>query len=281
MERQLDTVQKLIDTLITFFVNYSFEVIGALIVLILGMAIANWLSGMLLKFMQKKNVDITLAKFLSAMARIIILGFALIIALGKFGITMAPFIAAISAAVFGASFAIRGPLANYGAGISIILSRPFSVGSTITVKEVSGVVQDITLTCTKLINEDGVVISIPNNQIVGEILDNSKQNKVAEGVIGIGYDSNPETAIAAISKILSQFPEVVHSPAPQIGIEKFADSSMDIGYRYWVPTIKYFQTTYAVNLAIFKALQAAKINIPCPQREVRVVSQPQSTATLS
>lgn len=281
MEKQLDTVQKLIDTLMLFFVNYSFQVLGAIIVIVLGVLVANWIANVLFKLMQKKNIDITLAKFLSSIVRVIVLAFAIIIALGKFGITMTPFIAAISAMAFGASFAVRGPLANYGAGISIIMSRPFSVGSTITVKEVSGVVQDISLASTKLVDEDGVVITIPNNKIVGEILWNSKQNKVTEGLIGVSYDSNVETAIAAISKALAAFPEVTKSPAPQVGIAKFSDSSIDIGYRYWVPTIKYFQITYAVNLSVLKALQAAKITIPFPQREVRIISQSPTPQSIS
>ena len=274
LNQELTTVQKTIDTVIAFFVNYSFQVLGALIVLALGFLIANWVGNLMLGTMQKKSVDITLAKFLSGIIRMIVLGFALIIALGKFGISTSPFIAALSAMVFGASFAFSGPLSNYGAGLSIILSRPFAVGNTITVKNVSGVVEDIKLASTRLINEDGVLITVPNSQIVGEVLYNSKESKVVEGSVGISYDSQPETAIAAIQKVLAQFPEVIQSPAPQIGIEKFADSSINIGFRYWVPTVKYFQLSYAVNLAIFKAFQSAKIAIPFPQQEVRIISQP-------
>ncbi len=266
----------MIDIVVTFFINYSFEVLGAIIVLGLGLMIANWLGNLILGTMQKKNIDITLAKFLSGGVRLIVLGFAVIIAMGKFGISTSPIIAALSAMAFGASFAFSGPLANYGAGLSIILSRPFAVGSTITVKNVSGVVEDIKLACTKLVNEDGVTITVPNSQIVGEVLYNSKQSKVVEGVVGISYDGQPEVAIAAVQKVLAGFPEVTKNPPPQIGIEKFADSSINIGFRYWVPTVKYFQISYAVNLAVFKAFQAAKITIPFPQQEVRIISQPVS-----
>ncbi len=273
MEKELSTIQKLIDTVVTFCVNYSFQVVGAIIVLVLGAVIANWVAASLFKMLQKKNLDITLSKFLASVGRIVILAFALIIALGKFGITMAPFIAALSAAALGAGLAIQGPLSNYGAGLSIILSRPFIVGNTITIRNVSGVVQEVTLASTKLVNEDGVVITIPNHQAVGEILYNSKQNKVVEGLVGISYDSNPETAISLITKVLQAFPEVPKSPAPQIGISAFADSSISIAFRYWAPTVKHYQTSYAVNLAVYKALQTAKISLPFPQREVRIISQ--------
>ena len=276
LNQEMTTVQKTIDTVVAFFVNYSFEVLGALIVLVLGFMIANWLGNLIFGAMQKKNIDITLAKFLSGALRLIVLGFAVIIAMGKFGISTSPLIAAISAMAFGASFAFSGPLSNYGAGLSIVLTRPFAVGNTITVKDVSGVVDDIKLASTRLVNEDGVTITIPNSQIVGEVLYNSKQSKVVEGVVGISYDCQPETAIAAVRKVLAGFPEVTQDPAPQVGIEKFADSSLNIGFRYWVPTVKYFQLSYAVNLAIFKAFQEQKISIPFPQQEVRILSQPVS-----
>lgn len=278
MEKELDTIQKLIDTVMAFFVNYSFQVLGAVIVLIVGNLLANWAAAAIFKLMQKKNLDITLSKFVGGVIKIMVLGFAIIVAMGKFGITIAPFIAFLSAAAFGASFAIRGPLSNYGAGLSIILSRPFVVGNTITVKDVSGVVDEIKLANTRLVTEDGVEITIPNNQIVGEILHNSKQNRIVEAVVGIAYESNPEAAIQIISKILADNPAVTKVPPPQVGIQEFGDSSINIGYRYWIPTTKYFNLMYTINLAVFKALQAGKVSIPFPQRDVRIVSQPSNVS---
>ena len=90
MTEEISTVQKLINTAIEFVVNYSFQVVGAIIILIIGMAFANWISRLLMQFFQKKNLDITLAKFITAIIRISIIGFAVLIALGKFGITIAP-----------------------------------------------------------------------------------------------------------------------------------------------------------------------------------------------
>ncbi|WP_292955447.1 MULTISPECIES: mechanosensitive ion channel family protein [unclassified Neptuniibacter] len=67
---------------------------------------------------------------------------------------------------------------------------------------------------------------------------------------------------------LSKFETIPDSPAPQIGIEEFADSSINIAYRYWVPTERFFELQYQVNLAVFNQLQEGKIDIPYPQREV-------------
>lgn len=277
MQEQIGAFQKFMNTVIEFLVNYSFQVIGAIIVLVIGAVVANHVSALVLKILAKKRLDVTLAKFIAGTAKVFILSFAALIALGNFGITIAPFIAALGAAAFGATYAIQGPLSNYGAGLSIILGRPFTVGSTITVAGVSGVVDEVKLAATVLTTEDGIKITIPNKHIVGEILYDSGQNRVSEGVVGISYDGDPEKSIQLVRKVLERFSEVATNPPPQIGIQSFGDSSVNIAYRYWVPTIKYYQTTYAINLAVFKGLREAGIDIPFPQRVVHTVSQPAQT----
>jgi len=277
MQEQISAIQKLINTVIEYSVSYGFQVLGALIVLAAGFLAANWACGTLSRLFEKKKMDITLSGFLTGCVRGVILGFAVLIALGKFGITIAPFVAALGAATFGASFALQGPLSNYGAGLSIILSRPFTVGDTISVTNVSGVVKEVKLACTILIDEDGVKITIPNKDIVGQVIYNSRFCKVAPGMVGISYSSDPELAIRVIQDALAGFPEIASNPKPQIGIQEFADSSVNIAYRYWVPTEKYFQAVHAVNLAVYKAINKAGINIPFPQRDVRLVTEPSKT----
>jgi len=272
MEKELTAFQKFMNTAIEFLTNYSFQVVGAIVVLIVGHFVGKWVYRIVFALCERKKLDITLSKFLSSCAKMGVLAFAILIALGKFGITIAPFIAAIGAAAFGASMALQGPLSNYGAGLSIILGRPFVVGDTIVVTGQTGVVQEVTLSCTILTDEDGVRITIPNKNIVGEIIHNSFKYKIVENSVGISYDDDPEHAIRVVQKVLEGFPEVAQAPKPQVGLQEFGDSSINIGCRYWIPTTKYFQTLCAINLAIHKALAAAQITIPYPQREVRIIS---------
>jgi small conductance mechanosensitive channel len=68
-----------------------------------------------------------------------------------------------------------------------------------------------------------------------------------------------------------QFQDVAKNPAPQVGIQSFGDFSINISFRYWVPTVKYFDTLHGVNLGVFRALQKASIKIPYPQHEVRMI----------
>jgi small conductance mechanosensitive channel len=132
------------------------------------------------------------------------------------------------------------------------------------------VVEEIGLAATRMSTEDGEQITIPNKHIVGEILINSFENKVVEASVGISYDDDAQKAIDTIQEALQNIPEIVADPAPQIGIEEFADSSVNIGMRYWVPTKQYFQTLYQANLSVYTALERAGITIPFPQRDIHM-----------
>ena len=130
------------------------------------------------------------------------------ITLGNFGITIAPLIAIAGAGAFGATMALQGPLSNYGAGLSIIMARPFVVGDTITLGSVSGVVDDISLGATRLLGEDGERILVPNREIVGQIIINSDHRRVVQSKIYLAYDADVAQAITLIREALDGFPEL-------------------------------------------------------------------------
>ena len=90
--------------------------------------------------------------------------------------------------------------------------------------------------------------------------------------VGISYGDAPEKAIEVIREILNNIDGLDTQMKPQIGISSFGDSAIDIEYRVWLPADNYFTLLYQINLDIFNALNAAKINIPFPQREVRMVT---------
>lgn len=276
IEDELKAMEKFMEIGTEFVVKYGFQVIAAIIILVIGLLVARWLANLVINLCSKRNLDITLTKFLGSAVKTIVLAFVIIISLGKFGISMAPFIAAVGAIAFGSSLALQGPMSNYGAGLVIVVTRPFVVGNTISVKGVSGIVEEVRLAATHLTSEDGEEITIPNKHIVGEILTNSFANKVVETKIGISYEDDPEKAIEVIREVLAQISEIVTEPAPHVGIEEFGDSSVNIGMRYWVPTRQYYQILYEANSAVYAALKEKQINIPFPQRDVHIISQQQA-----
>ncbi|MBN0987068.1 mechanosensitive ion channel family protein [Amphritea pacifica] len=269
---ELATLTQFYTLIIDFFVNYSFQVIGAIIILIIGLIIARWVGKLTLRVCLRHNVDVTLSNFISSTVKLLLIAMVAVICLGKFGISVAPFIAAIGAVSLSIGLALQGVFSNYGAGFTIILTRPFVVGNTIRCNDVCGVVEEIRLAYTQLSTEDGEIITIPNKHIVGEVLINSFENTLVEGAIGISYSASPDRAIELTRQQLLNHPSIVKDPAPQVGIASFGDSSVNIAYRYWVPTKQQFELQFQINGAVYQAFREAGVEIPFPQREVTLKS---------
>ncbi len=264
IDKEIENMQNLYNMVIEFFVNYSFQIVGAIIISLLGFYVAKKVALFVEAFCIRKDIDVTLTKFISTTIRIIIIAGTVIIALGKVGITVTPFVAAIGAMSLGAGLALQGLLSNFGAGISIIATRPFIVGNTITIQGHTGVVKVIKLAYTILETEDKEEITIPNKHIVGEILKNSFEYTIVETIVGIDYASDPKTAVKVILEILEGYEELSKEAKAQVGIKEFADASINIELRYWAPTVKYNETQYKINMDIFDAFAKHGINIPYP-----------------
>lgn len=270
LDQEIAQIQNVYNLLTEFLVKYSFQLLGAFLIFMLGLWVANKISNLVAHQFEKHHIDITLSNFVSNLVRILIVVMVGIICLGKLGISITPMVAAIGAASLGAGLALQGMLSNYAAGITIIVTRPFVVGNTIEIKNVSGVVKSIHLGMTLLTNEEGELISIPNKHIVGEILHNSYDFKLVETHFNISFDTDPDKVIAIAEGILQANPAVNQQRPAQIGIEGFNSIGLEIGIRYWVPTQTYFEHKYQINLALIRAIQEAGIVIPCPVREIHL-----------
>lgn len=224
-----------------------------------------------MKLCEKRKFDITLSKFIAGIIKGTALLFVAMIVLHQLNITISPFIAALGAGAFGLTLAIQGPVSNYGAGLTLIITRPFKVSDTLTVVDRTGIVQEIKLAFTVLKTEDNEVISIPNRKIVGEVYENTYQVMLIDEVIGIAYSEDPEKTIRLLQDALSSCDWIELSPRPQVGIHAFNESSIDIGYRCWVSTQRFHQHRYATNLKVFQTLRKHSIAIPFPQREIRLL----------
>jgi small conductance mechanosensitive channel len=173
----------------------------------------------------------------------------------------------------GAGLAVQGLLSNYGAGLSIILTRPFVVGDTIRVQGVWGVVKEVHLAYTLLTNEDGEIITIPNKHIIGEIIHNSQADTILELVVGVAYDSDIPGLVQGLKEALSTVEGLSKERDLQIGIVNFADSAIELEIRCWVRTEQYHELKFVCNDLVHQVIRDMQISIPFPQREVRMLPE--------
>ena len=263
-----NTIGHLIDLVIEILVKYSFEVMGGIIILIVAAIIGKFTAQLVANAMIKKKFDVTVSKFVGGVIKIIIMIFAMIMALGKFGIEIAPLIAGLSVAGVGISLALQGVLSNYAAGIALVFTKPFKVGDIIEVVNEVGEVEDMTLPRTILRTVDGTAIYIPNKHIVGEIIHNYSDYKLLEFKVGIGYESDIKKAIDIVNRVIKNERRIPASKTTKIGISEFADSSINIYARTWAKQMDYWDVQFAIHEAVIKEFREHNIEIPFPQRVI-------------
>lgn len=273
MNEELHYVQQFYELSIEFLTNYSFQIVGAIIIVTIGWFLSKYVYTVLIRFFNTHEFDVTLGKFAANIVRVLIFGAMVVVAIGKLGISIAPFIAAVGAVFLTAGLALQGTVANFAAGVSLVITRPFKLGDTILVNNVYGIVEEIKLGYTTLRTEDEELITVPNKSMIGEVIVNSFDYRIVESSVGISYNDDAEKAIELIKNLIDNFENLSGENKAIVGIQNFGDNAVEIGIRYWVPTRSYFKTQYDVNLAIYKALNEAKITIPYPQRDVHLYGQ--------
>src|SRR5947199_2944810 len=165
--------------------------------------------------------------------RLLVFGLAVVLALDKFGVPIAPMVAGIGVAGVGIGLALQGVLGNLVAGLTIIFTKPFRVGEYIELIGHHGQVKNIELFTTTLLHPDMSRVIIPNRKIVGEVLHNYGIVRQLDLSVGVAYGANINEAIAVLREILANNPRVLKDPAPGVGIAALGDSSVTIAIRPW------------------------------------------------
>lgn len=260
-------MQHAADQLTIFFTTYGLKIIGAIIILILGRIAAGIGRSICRRVLEKTKTDTAIISFVGSLAYVIILVFAVLAALAKFGIQTTSFVAVMGAAGFAIGFALQGSLANFAAGVLILVLRPYRVGDYIEGAGVAGTVKDIELFTTVLSTVDNVKIIVPNGKLFGDVIKNVSgyDTRRVDLVIGIGYGSSIQKAHDVLKKILDEEERVLSDPAPQIAVSELADSSVNLVVRPWVKSGDYWDTKFDLTRKIKEAFDENGIEIPFPQ----------------
>ena len=260
------------DVTIDLLIRYGFQLLGALAVLGAGVLLARWVGNATSRWLESRTMEPPVRSLIVRVVRVVVLIFTLVVALDKFGFQIAPLVAGIGVAGLGIGIALQGVLSNLVAGLSIILAKPFRVGEYVALLGVQGEVSLIELFSTTLIHADGSRVIIPNRKIVGEILHNYGAVRQLALSVQVAYGSNLDQALAAVREVVGRNPRVLSEPAPVIGIGELADSGITIAVGPWVSVTDYIPARAEIYQALVEELRARDIDIPFPQREVRLLA---------
>lgn len=251
---------------------YGVKVLTALAIFIVGKWVANKISKIVQKVLAKNNADPAIEHFFGSLVSWALLIFVVIAALGQLGIQTASFVAIVGAAGLAIGLALQGSLANFAAGVLILIFRPFKVGDFIEVAGVSGVVQKIQIFTTELNSPDNKKIIVPNGGVISGNITNYSANDTrrVDLVFGIGYGDDIDGAKAVLQAVVAAEAKVLKDPAPTVAVVELADSSVNLVCRPWVSSADYWDVYFNVTEAAKKALDAKGISIPFPQRDLHI-----------
>ncbi len=257
---------------IDLVIRYGLQILGTIAILAVGFLLAKWAGNLVYKALLKQEMEPPVRTLLVRIAKIVVLAFTLVVALDQFGVQVAPLIAGIGVAGIGLGIALQGVLRNVMAGLSIIFTKPFRVGEYIELVGVYGQVATIDIFSTTLIHADLSRVVIPNHKIVGEILHNYGTMRQLNLMVGVGYGTELNDALAIVNDVLQKNPHVLKQPAATVGISQLLDSSIQISLGPWVKVDDFASTPGELYQAIVERFRARRIDIPFPQREVRLLN---------
>jgi small conductance mechanosensitive channel len=260
------------DKLIEYIINHAGTLVSAAAIVVVGFIAARWIGKLVERWLGRKAMEPPVRTLLTRIVKLLVMVLALVIALGTAGMDVTALIAGIGVAGVGVGLAVQGVLGNLVAGLTIIFTKPFRVGEYIKIAGVSGQVKHIEMFSTMLLHTDMSRVMIPNRKIVGEILHNYGQIRQLDLSVGVAYGTDMGSALKIVRDILAASSRILKDPAPVVGITALGDSSIQIMIKPWTAVADYVPAQMEIYEMILNQFRTAKIQIPFPQREVRLLN---------
>lgn len=256
-----------------FVAAYGLKIIVAVAIFIVGKWVAKKLTGFVGARMKTSSVDITVSQFVQNILYYIFMVVIIIAALGQIGIQTASFVAIIAAAGLAVGLALQGSLANFAAGVLLILFRPVKVGDFVEVAGVAGVVKEISIFSTTLTTGDNKTIIAANASVMGSNIVNysTQATRRVDMVVGVSYDSNIEQVKNILKDIADSDERVLKDQVVTIGVLELGDSSINLVFRPWVNSADYWGVHFDFHERVKNRFDEAGIGIPYPTVDVNLV----------
>lgn len=264
---------KMLSDLQTTGLDLGLNLLAAVVIFYVGRTVARILTKGVRRLMEGQSVDPILVSFVTSLVQWGLMAFVIIAAITKLGVQTASLVALIGAAGLAVGLAMQGSLANFAAGVLIVLFRPYRVGDWVEAAGVSGSVVQVQVLTTILQTADNKQIIIPNGQIMDSIITNYNANPIRriDLVVGVSYSDDLDKVRSTINELVNADSRILKDPECQIAVSELGESSVDFVVRPWVKSADYWEVKFAVTEAIKKHFDKEGISIPFPQRDVHII----------
>jgi len=250
-------------------------------------ALTLWLAFMLATFISfvlknevfpRTRMSAGVSYAVSSLLRYSLIVIGVVVALGELGLSVSRVTIIFSAFGVGIGFGLQNIVNNFVSGLILLFERPIHVGDTIEFGSVTGDVWQIGIRSSKVKTFSGADIIVPNSQLVADQVTNwtlSDRRRRIDLPVGLNYGANPHAVIALLQDVAKKNPGVLPSPAPYCLLTGYGDSSINFELRAWtIHSNDWFQIRSDLAVAVYDAVQSADMSFPFPQREVRLLRDP-------
>lgn len=271
-----NTAASWLDTAKTFVTTqglaFGIKLLGAIALWVIG----RWLIGLVLKLIRRgmgaKTVDPTLVHYLTSALNVMLNVILVVAMLGFFGVETTSFAAVLAAAGVAIGMAWSGLLANFAAGVFLLILKPFKVGDLISAGGVTGTVKELGLFATTISTVDGITTYVGNNKIFSDNIQNLQQSpqRRVDLVAQLAHTVDVADAQRRLVERVTTIPGVLASPAPSIEILQFTERGPLLAVRPYSSSEDYWNVFFATNRVINETFGQA--GYPVPELRTRVIN---------
>ncbi len=263
-------LNKHIDHFITLVVEYAPHVVGALLVLVVGMWLIKRLGHIVSKAMEKRDLDVSLRTFLRSLISIGLKIFLIVTVAGMIGIGTTSFVTILGAAGLAVGLALQGSLSNFAGGVLVLMFKPYKVGDTIEVLGQTGVVKEIQVFNTILLTGELKTVILPNGAVSNGTIINQTKNGVlrSEVIISVSVSNNIEQFKQLILEALVKEPLILPLPASSATVQKIADGAVFVSVKSYSKVEHHGAVTSSMYELINQVITDNKIAPAIQQRMV-------------
>ncbi len=268
-----DTVETLLNTAAQWLSDFLPSLLGAIIILIVGLWLSGALPKLLAKTMEKAHISETVISFASSFAKIALEILTVVMVLGTLGFDVASIVAAIGVAAAAIALALQDSLKNIAGGIMVIINKPFNVGDFVEISDLQGTVTKIDISNTHMLTADNKEVIIPNSNVTSANITNfsSQELRRVDMTFGVSYQASIDEVRSTLNTVIDSCGKVMDEPERLIAVGEHSDSSVQIVVRVWCKREDYWDVYYYMQERVKLAFDESGIEIPYPQVDVHSV----------
>ncbi|WP_395480012.1 small-conductance mechanosensitive channel MscS [Candidatus Curculioniphilus buchneri] len=251
-------------------IQYVINIVAAILIVLIGIMVSRGIDRVLNRMMKARYVDATISDFISSIVYYGILIFTFVAALNQVGVQTASVIAVIGAAGLAIGLALQGFLANFSAGVLLVIFRHFHAGDYVDFSGTSGTVLVVHIFSTTLKTYDGKIIVVPNSKILSGNITNFSQepNSLINTTISVSYNADIEQVKKLITDVMIADNRIIQKMGITVRLNALCSSSMDFIVRAWVPRSEKQQVIFDLLEKVKVVLDQNNIGMSHQQMDV-------------